>query len=109
MSSFVVFSLHSVHDLNEIHNLPKRKYEYTKDRLIEFKKELETKSNKASMSSEDDGNFGGFNNNSNVPGKKSATTRDDANKLFDGLKPLWENKDNLTEFMKQTLKAEEIR
>jgi hypothetical protein len=76
--------------------------------LIEFKKELESKSNKNSMSSEDDGHFGGFNNN-NVAGKKSATSRDDPNKLFDGLKPLWENKDNLSNFMKQTLKAEEIR
>lgn len=89
----------------------KRKYEYTRERLIEFKKELENKSNKTSLSSEDDGHFGGGfnNNNANVPGKKSATNRDDANKLFDGLKPLWENKDNLSNFMKQTLKAEEIR
>jgi cilia- and flagella-associated protein 44 len=98
----------------------KRKLEYNREKIIEFKKELETKS--TSMSSpgheEDAGGFGGFGAGASTAKK---ATQADANVASDndqaqskaqrlaGLKPLWHNKEKMSSLMMQNAKIVEVR
>lgn len=103
-----------------------RKYEYTRDQLIEFKKETELRA-KASASQEEEsqqqqqqssglGALGGF---SAAPMQTAASTKKSVESfggvesktgsILEGLKPIWNNKETMSPLMRQIVQAKEIR
>ena len=96
-----------------------RKYEYTREKLVEFKKELEAKAAKKSGGDEEGGGFGGgFGGGGGAAKSHSAKkfsdqqkSKDAANKVSNlvGLKPLWTNIDSMSPLMKQTVRGTEIK
>ncbi|CAF0711556.1 unnamed protein product [Brachionus calyciflorus] len=91
--------------------IPEKKYEYTREKLIEFKKELESKQNKSHEEDGSGGGFGGFSSSNNAPSaqKKIELKSNDKKSKLEGLKPLWHNKDTMSNLMKQQAQAKEIR
>ncbi|RNA43265.1 cilia- and flagella-associated 44-like [Brachionus plicatilis] len=84
------------------------KYEHTREKLIEFKKELETRQNKSNDEESGSGGFGGFGGTAQV--KKIDTKHVEKRSTnFDGLKKLWHNKETMSSLMKQSAQAKEIR
>ena len=98
----------------------KRKYEYTREKLVEFKKKLEAKTNTQKSGGDEDagGLGGGFGGGASSSKANSAKKHSDQQKsleqanqltLMDGLKPLWQNKDGMSRLMRQTVQAQEIK
>lgn len=97
------------------------KYEVTKEKLLEFKKEVESKIGGVGKSSEESGGgFGGFSSSPNKPpsAAKNATVGDGSmtaqdsflkSQIMDGLKPIWQNKNSMSRILIEETKAKEIR
>ena len=95
-----------------------RKYEYTREKLIEFKKEVESKSfNQKSNEEEGGGGFGGFGGNKAAPKSASHQSENNSSEAvamrtqnnLEGIKPLWHNKDIMTKQMQQTVLVKEAK
>ena len=97
--------------------LNKRKYEYTREKLVEFKKEIESKTFQQKEAEGDGGGFGGFGGNKAAP--KSATQHTEhasseavalrTQNNLEGVKPIWQNKDIMTKKMKQIVLVKEAK
>lgn len=92
-----------------------RKYEFTKEKLLEFKKELEAKQLTGNKSNEEEGGgFGGFGGAAAAKNKPLKDASLDQNRavnpaLLEGLKPLWQNEEIMSDLMKKTVKAKELK
>lgn len=99
-----------------------RKYEYTRDQLVEFKKELEIKAkgpeeDNSGQQSSGLGALGGFSAapvqvtsvKKSSDGSSSDSSRTTSTSVIEGLRPIWQNKDSMSPLMKQVVQAQEIR
>lgn len=99
-----------------------RKYEYTRDQLVEFKKEIELKSKgseeeNSGQQSSGLGALGGFSAapvqtaaiKKSSDGSSSDSSRTTPSSIVEGLRPIWQNKDSMSPLMKQVVQAQEIR
>lgn len=100
------------------------KYEVTKEKLLEFKKEVESKivsgAGKSSQEEAGSGGFGGFSSNSS-PNKPPSAAKNAADgsmtaqdsflksQILDGLKPIWQHKSTMSRFLIEETRAKEIR
>ena len=94
--------------------VPEKKYEYTKERLLEFKKELESKSASSNKTEEDGGGLGGFGSGGNKPGsakRAEPTQAEIAAKTahLESLQPLWQNREAMSPSLQKINQAKEIR
>ena len=96
-----------------------RQYQYNKEKLQEFKKELESKAGSLEKAGhEEEGGFGGFGGSTakksvaNTSANDAASAVNDSNLKnlkLEGFKPLWHNKDMMSPLMQKKAQAEEIR
>lgn len=94
-----------------------RKYEYTREKLVEFKKEVESKAFQQKEEEGGGGGFGGFGGNKAAPKSASQHTENASSETvalrtqnnLEGVKPLWQNKDIMTKQMKQIVLVKEAK
>lgn len=96
-----------------------RQLEYNKEKLIEFKKEMEAKAGSLEKAgNEDEGGLGGFASGAAAPKKQAVLTEtvatassDNSAKTqkFDNLKPLWHNREMMSSLIQKKAQIEEIK
>ena len=98
-----------------IEEVPEKKYEYTKEKLLEFKKELESKAANSNKHDDDGGGFGGFGAGAAKPNSakkseqaqiESATSK---SSHLESVRPLWHDKESMSLTLRQVTQAKEIK